>query len=94
MGGKMKVYTVSIRSTFQWDIPISAKNKKEALEKAEEYYRNIDESDGVVGVADTFSHKSDEFRIVNELQNPNYDEEVLKFIEGKLPTKLRNGWKN
>ena len=60
----MKTYNIKITETYGYSLDIEAKDEKEALQKAKNYYRN--EPDGVCGVANATSFENVKFKILNK----------------------------
>ena len=76
-----KVYSITIRQTFRWDIPIQAFSKKEALEKAKLYFEHCE--DDYTGVADARTVEKTAITITND-DGREYSEDEIGAIGDHL----------
>jgi hypothetical protein len=81
-----KVYSITIRQTFRWDIPIKALSKKEALEKAKLYFEHC--NDDYTGVADTHTVEKTAISITNDAEL-EYSEEEIGNVENHFQEILK-----
>ena len=76
----VKVYPITIKQTIVWYLPITAKNKKEAFEKAKWYFNNI--KDDYTGVSN--EHIENPTFKISELEDfnrPEFDNEIVEYVE-------------
>lgn len=60
----MKTYDIKIIETYNYEIKINAKNQQDALKRAREYYKDVD--DGCTGIADAISFEKVKFKILKK----------------------------
>lgn len=58
----MQKYKIEIREIYKYDLVIEANSKTDAIQKAKEYYKNVD--DGVTGVGDANSLEETKFKLI------------------------------
>lgn len=82
---KEKIYSIDIRQTFKWNIPITAKSKKEALKKAQTYFEFCE--DDYTGVASAGDVEKTDISISNT--TGEYKDDEIKAVEDHFQEILR-----